>query len=114
MFRVEVFTFWDPDDEATRVVRPAMPWTAKSTIATTSGGTGEGRAAVLAHIVERGDRTIGLAADDDRLAVAFVQNPIVWVGYFARTRGDHPRGAQNMFAFEFEPRRVSVHLSRHR
>ena len=45
----------------------------------------ERRAAVHAHVVERGERAVGLAGDDDRLAVALEADPVARAGRPAPT-----------------------------
>ena len=71
------------------------------------------RSAVLADVVERGERAVGLAGDHDGLAVAFEGQPVAGPGELLGAAGDDPVAAEHALAFELEAHRVAVHVGIH-
>jgi hypothetical protein len=59
--------------------------------------------------VERRDRAVVLPAHDDRLAMAFVHDPVAGRRELRRSAGDQPAVAQHARALELVARRVEVH-----
>ena len=68
---------------------------------------------MLAHVVERGEGTVGLARDDDRLAVAFEGQPVTDLGHLVAATGQNPVRGEDTLAFEFEADGVGVDVTAH-
>ena len=109
-FGVEVLAFGNAHHLAGGVVHPAVPWAHQATVAARRFATGEACPAVLAHVVECGDGTVGLPGDDHGFAVAFVQHPVARVGDFGGMGTEQPRTAQGCDTFTFIANGVAVEI----
>ena len=111
---IEVVTIGHTDDEARRVVHPAVIRAREPLGAAPDEFTDECRAAVLAHVVERGERAVSLPSDDDGLTVAFERQPVARAGELVRAAGDDPVRAEHPLALQLESHRIRVDVARHR
>ena len=74
----------------------------------------ERRSTVLADVVERSERAVGLAGDHDGFTVAFECQPVAGAGELVRAAGEDPVSAEHPLALQLESHRVGVDVARHR
>ena len=107
----EVLTLWHAHQLAGGVVHPAVVGAAEPARTAALPVGDEGGAAVLADVVECGQRAIGLTGDHHRLTVRFEAGPVTGVGHIGATRGDQPAGPEHPLALEFEANGVGVRVA---
>jgi hypothetical protein len=111
---VEVLALGDADERAGRVVDPAVVRAREAAGAAPRRRSDERRAAVLADVVEGGERPVGLAGDDDDLAVALERHPVAGVLGLLAAAGEDPAAPEDALALQLEAHRIGVHVTAHR
>ena len=108
----EVLTLGHADQFAGGVVYPAVVLAAESAGAAALRLGNERNPAVLADVVKRGQRTVGLAGDHHGLTV-LTQSWSSHPGWCTSVPpgGDEPAAVQHLLAFELEAHRVCVRVA---
>ena len=111
---VEVLAVGHAHHEPRRVVDPAVVRAREPAGAAPDEFAHDRRAPVLAHVVERGERPVGLPGDDDGLAVALEGQPVAGVDELLGAPGDDPVAGEHTLAFQLETHGIEVHVGVHR
>ena len=112
---VEVLALGHADERARRVVDPAVVRTGEPAGAAALQLADDRRATVLAHVVERGERAVGLAGDrrpSRRGPRTSIQSPAF--ATCGRPAGEDPVLAEDALTLELEADRVGVRVAAHR
>jgi hypothetical protein len=107
----EVFAFRHPDQLAGGVVHPSVVGAAEAPGAAPLPVADQSDTTVLTDVVERGERTVGLTGDDDRLTMALETRPIAGRSDVGGTRSEQPTASEHPLAFEFELHGIRVWLA---